>query len=284
MDHFTNCFRMSLLVAGLAIGEAWLSDKPLAGEPLGGSEAACEPANHPREQKWGSVRVRFVFDGPQEKAEAAWATHAAPQAAVDDESLVIHPASRGIRNVVAAVRHVTRVHEMYAHDRDTPVVLVQHNNRFQPHILPVMVGQPLEIRNRDATVHIGLIRPQRSQEMDVLLAPGEEATWRFAHAEFPPVAVGCTFNPWMRAYVLISDNPYVGVSDEYGLVKLVNVPFGEELELRLWHERSGTLVPFHGDLRVLVPEDGTLDLGEIRIPAAALAPPLGFTHANGVNP
>ena len=74
----------------------------------------------------------------------------------------------------------------------------------------------------------------------------------------------------MRAYFIVVNNPYAGVSDDHGVVSLANLPAGEELELRVWHGRTGWL---KADFRVVVPADGLLDLGEISIPAAEFAMP-----------
>jgi len=315
MYHFTNYYRLALLVVGLATVGVCVSGKSLAGEPpdkpkadreeaapaaekskgtatvdywgemhgiWGGAHSQKFMGKRAPEKPWGNLRVRFVIDDPNAKREAAITGHADPQQAAGDETLAIDPVSHGIRNVVVVVRHVSRAHEMYAHESEKPVVLTQHDNRFAPHVLPVMIGQDLRIENRDASRQVAVIHPLRGHAGDLVQMPGDEATWRFIHAQSRPVPVTCTFNPSMRAYVVVANNPYVGVSDEQGVVALTNVPAGEELDLRIWHERSGWLVLFTGDFRVTVPADGLLELREIYIPAADLASPNGFDRAKPV--
>jgi len=271
MYHFTNYYRLALVAVGLVTAGACMSGKSVAGEPQDGPKAKEEGATPAPEKPWGNLRVRFVIDDHNAKREAAVTGHPDPQQAADDETMAIDPASHGIRNVVVVVRHVSRTHEMYAHESERSVVLIQHDAHFAPHVLPVMVGQELRIQNRDASKHVAVIHPPRGEEADLLLASGGEATWRFTHAQSRPAAVTSMFNPSMRAYVVVVNNPYVGVSDDHGVVALTNLPAGEELDLRIWHERYGWLVLFKGDFRVAVPPDGLLDLGEIYIPAADLA-------------
>lgn len=301
MDRFTNHYRSTLLVTGLVMGGIWLSGELRAGDVRGESEVRTKKMVSPPARGWGRLRMRFVVDGgratgevtvanheepPQacgesvtdlRRSEAAVASHVGGQQAAEDETLARYSASRGIRNVVVSIRHVSQAHEMYAHASELPVVLIQRDKQFFPRVVPLMVGQVLKIQNRDPTTHIALIRPLRGPEMNLLLSPGEEAVWWFARAEALPVPVTCTFNPSMRAYVVVVDNPYVAVSNDDGVVDLAGVPAGEELDLHLWHERLGLLaVPLglkRGHLRVVVPADGVLDVGEIHIPVTALAGP-----------
>jgi len=223
------------------------------------------------EKPWGSLRMRFVIDEHNAKREAGITGHAGQQPSADDESLAIDPASHGIRNVVVVVPHVSRVHEMYVDESAKSAVLIQDDTRFVPRVLPVMVRQELKIQNRGVNRQVALIRHSLGQRVDLLTAPGDEAVWQFTHAGFSPAEVTCTSHPSMRAHLVVVDNPYVGVSDDQGVVSLTNVPAGEELDLRIWHERSGWLVLYKGDLRVVVPADGLMDLGEVFIPAADLA-------------
>ena len=49
----------------------------------------------------------------------------------------------------------------------------------------------------------------------------------------------CDVHPWMTAYVVVSPNPFFGVTGDDGSYKIPGVPPGE-YTLEVWHERYGT--------------------------------------------
>ena len=282
MYRFSNYYRSSFLLVGLVAAGACVCGKLWAGDPRNGPEVKGEQTSSAPEKLWGSVQMRFVVDDPRTRGEAVAAHHSDVPPVANDETLVIDAGSHGIRNVVVLVRHVSRVHQMYAHVSGQPAVLKQDDNRFVPHVLPVMVGQQLRIHNDSATRQVAMIRHSQGRGLDLLMAPGEQAMWRFTQADFLPAQVSIASNSSMKAYAVVVDNPYVAVSDDQGMVVLTNVPAGEELDLRIWHERSGWLTFYKGDLRIVVPADGLLDFGEVYIPAADLANSRDFDRTKQV--
>lgn len=222
------------------------------------------------EPGWGDLRMRFVADdsGRANVAER----RIDPAISLADKSPMALTGERGVRDVVVWIRRVSRTHSMY-HDLSDPVVtLTASNHGFVPRLAPIKVGQTLLIRNLDSTNHITLIRPRRGPELNVLLAPGEETTWKFSHAEPWPVAVSCSFHPSMRAQVVVVGNPYVAISDDAGAVRLANLPAGEELDVRMWHVRSGSPArldaAWQERFKIVVPSGGILELGEIIVPTS----------------
>lgn len=259
MSRFMNISRAVYLCAGLIVWPGWRHG-------AWGDESAPEKTdvgnvtvNRPSNDAWGELRVRFVSEGLPERLPV-------PELGTGSSG-----ASReGVRDAVIWLRRVSRSHDLYRHAG--PGVLTVRDNEFIPHVLVVRVGETLKVRNRDAVNHIALIRPTRGRELNVLLAPGDERTWRFMHPEPFPLPVTSTFDPSMRGFIVVTDNPYVAVSDDDGFARLANVPAGEELEMRLWHETTGFFTrpgaPRGRASRIVVPADGVLDLGEIAIPTA----------------
>ena len=227
--------------------------------------------------------MRFVSD-IAEARKVAGSSHTDVRRESDDADSAVHSHLCGVQDVVVWIRHVPKAHNSYSSQSDKLVELNARDHQFIPHILPVMVGQTLRIRNRDPFMHTVLVRPPLGQEMDLLLAPGDEVTWRFANIEFLPIPVTCTFNPSMRAYIVVSDNPYIAVSDENGDAQILNLPTGEEFSLHVWHERLGLIAhdtgtrirPWH----VVIPSTGLLDLGEIQIPSTVSASHLDLNSSN----
>jgi hypothetical protein len=110
---------------------------------------------------------------------------------------------------------------------------------YKPHIVGVMVNQPLEILNSDPFLHN--VHPQPT-------APGNEAfnqgmpvkgmkvTKTFASAEMIPVK--CDVHRWMSSYINVVKNPFYAVSGDDGSFAIKNLPAGT-FTLEAWHEKLG---------------------------------------------
>lgn len=275
---------MFLIASAVSLSEGGESDVPAAARP--DKKAASSERSEPQ---WGSLAGRFVFEGALPQArEAETEAGARGKHKIRDESLVIDPNGRGIKNVVVFARKVSRIHEGQAELRKEGVTLDQRESRFQPHVLALMVGQPLRIKNANKIVHICLIRPrlgmQSNTEVNAMLSPGDEVEYRFSYAERRPLPVTCSFHPWMKAYVLPRDDAYFAVTDESGAFEIENLPAGENVEFQVWHERAadGALEAQpdwkNGRFRVTVPANEIFHLGDIVVPASA------FDLRNGSNP
>jgi len=62
----------------------------------------------------------------------------------------------------------------------------------------------------------------------------------FSHAEQLPARVSCAIHPWMSAWLLIRDNPYMASSDANGRLLIKNLPVGK-WTIQFWHEKAGYL-------------------------------------------
>jgi hypothetical protein len=83
------------------------------------------------------------------------------------------------------------------------------------------------------------------------------------------VEISCSIHPWVIAYVLPRDNPYIGLSDEDGSFEITNLPAGKSLEFQVWHERANGFMKLERKgwkngrfTRTIQP--GENDLGEIK--------------------
>ncbi len=107
-----------------------------------------------------------------------------------------------------------------------PAVLNQKGCMYEPRILALRVGQPLEVHNEDPTVHNINVRARKNHSWNRSEEPGEPAfTETFKHAELD-VPVSCNVHPWMRAYLFIFDNPYYDVTTKTGDFELKGLPPG----------------------------------------------------------
>lgn len=52
------------------------------------------------------------------------------------------------------------------------------------------------------------------------------------------VRFGCGVHPWMRAYVIVRDNPYFALSDRHGRYAISDIPAGRRVVV-IWHAVLG---------------------------------------------
>lgn len=124
-----------------------------------------------------------------------------------------------------------------------PAVIDQKGCMYTPHVIAMMIGQPLVVKNSDKCMHnfhtisednpsINMAQPQQDlhgQEVDPSLAPNTPETIR----------VKCDVHPWMSGYICVFDNPYFGVSDDKGNFTIKGLPDGN-YTLTAWQEILGT--------------------------------------------
>ena len=108
-----------------------------------------------------------------------------------------------------------------------PVLLDQSGCDYQPHIVVVMVGQPLRIRNSDDTLHNIHPRPTVNKEFNIgQPRQGMETTKVFDKPELM-IPTSCEVHPWMRAYVSVVANPFFTVTKEDGSFEIKGLPDGD---------------------------------------------------------
>jgi hypothetical protein len=232
---------------------------------------------------WGSLTGTFVFEGtPPAPKLLPTGGKDAPTCNPDgipDESLVVDPQSKGVKNVLVFLKKASRTHESYAQSASQPALFDQKNCMFETHVLPVLVKQPVVLKNSEAGVgHNTQISPPADTAVNPLLPPGGQQDYAFGRPQNVPVPATCSIHPWMKAYIIPRDNPYYAVSDASGKFTIPNIPDGEDLEIQLWHESAAgakgvLVVPGLTDGKGIVKrklgENEAVDLGAVQLPASA---------------
>lgn len=233
------------------------------------------------EDTWGVVKGRIVF------AEAAPAPE---KIAVErdpevcgivgqfDESLIVHKDHRGISNVAVWLETRDKI-PVHPDLEDPPPKLPSIDNRdcrFEPRLLTVRTGQPFELKNSDPVAHNAAVYARRNTPFSEIIPMHQPLQKKFAKAETLPVRVDCSIHSWMKAWMIVSDHPYVAITSAEGTFELRNVPAGT-WKFRFWHERPGYLqalitngrpAPLEkGNWMLDIHPDETLDLGDLIAPA-----------------
>ena len=113
--------------------------------------------------------------------------------------------------------------------------IAQINKSFDPHILVIQVGTPVQFPNKDPFLHnvFSLFDGKRFD-----LGFYEAGSSKTVHFDRPGVSfLFCNIHPEMSGAVVAVDTPYFGMSDRNGRVSIQNVPDGR-YQLNVWYERS----------------------------------------------
>lgn len=105
-----------------------------------------------------------------------------------------------------------------------PTDLVQQGESFRPTLLVIPVGSSVRFPNGDPLFH-NVFSYSRPKRFDLGRYPrGESKTVTFEKAGY--VKVLCEVHKWMRAGVLVADNPFYAVVPESGRFRFDGVPAG----------------------------------------------------------
>jgi plastocyanin len=113
--------------------------------------------------------------------------------------------------------------------------IAQINKSFDPHVLVIQVGTPVQFPNKDPFLHnvFSLFDGKRFD-----LGFYEAGSSKTVHFDRPGVSfLFCNIHPEMSGAVVAVDTPYFGMSDRNGRVAIQNVPDGR-YQLNVWYERS----------------------------------------------
>jgi plastocyanin len=205
--------------------------------------AANAPAAAPVDMATvGNITGGVTFDGtpPTPKkinmaAEPSCAAAHAGSPAVDQE--VVVGDGKALANVVVYVKEGLGDRSFSA--PGTPATIDQKGCTYEPHVLALMSGQTLQVRNDDQTTHNIHPVPKDNREWNKSQAPGappiEES---FARPEIC-IPVKCNVHPWMKAYIAVFKHPYYSVTAKDGQFNLKDLPPGT-YTIEAWHEKLGT--------------------------------------------
>lgn len=226
---------------------------------------------------WGSIEGQFVADGkievPLRFKKGDPTIKDGPVCAVTDmpdESLIVNPENNGIANVFIYLRKApAKVHpDLKAPPKDK-IVFDQMGCRYIPHGVAVRVGQPVQCISSDAAAHNLHTNPVAGSASNFIVQPNDKVGQdvKFDVVETLPVKVVCDIHSWMDAYWVVTDHPYVAVTDKDGKFKIENLPAGEH-SFRVWHERQGYL---NRSYKVTVEAGKTTVLNVEKVSAAKLS-------------
>jgi plastocyanin len=123
------------------------------------------------------------------------------------------------------------------YEAEGSITLEQKDCVYTPRIQAALVEQEIIIKNSDPTLHnvnagkgsatlFNTAQPKGAP--DLKKSFDESGTYRFR----------CDVHPWMRAFVIINENPFYAVSGADGTFKIEKVPDGK-YKMEAWHSIFG---------------------------------------------
>ena len=135
-------------------------------------------------------------------------------------------------------------------------ILDQKGCFYEPHVVGVMVGQKLAIRNSDDVLHNVHGLGFANDEFNVAQTPGAVNRRRFKAVEVP-FRIKCDVHPWMGAWVGVVDHPFHAVTDDKGAFEIKGLPPGT-YKIEVWHERY---VSVAAEVKVAAGDAKTVNFG-----------------------
>lgn len=234
--HRTRCLHPGLTVVLLMVS----LQTGVAGSDLPTGSSEPEPAT-------GTIAGRVIFEGtvpPPRLLARKDEKSGCGKFGVYDESLLVHPESRGIANVLVWLMRAPDAVKLQGESNrpsaDEPRDAAIEKCQFSPRVRILRTGAPLRLSARDNDVlHNVQALPFRNPHSPYLVSPSRYwIEFQFKKAEPVPIPVRCNYHRWERGYWLVLDHSVAAKTDSNGRFSLSGAPRGE-FAYRVWHERVG---------------------------------------------
>jgi len=191
-------------------------------------------------QDAGTIKGKVIFKGDKDKYKReVLDTGKDPNckkavAKIGSEEVILNTKTDPItiRNVLV---HLTEGVPPKKYDPPkTPAVIDQHGCQYKPHMVVLMEGQELEIRNSDDTNHNIHFLPKKNEEFNKT-QPKKDMVDTVKLVSEDPFHVKCDVHPWMGATVAVLNHPFFAVTGEDGTFEIKNVPPGT-YTIEAWQE------------------------------------------------
>ena len=218
-------------------------------DSFGGSAIEVAVVKDEQWDGWATISGAFTYDGTAPARKDIGSSINKDQqvcapGTMLSEQLIVNPKNGGIQNVVVYLtiekgRNVP-IHESALSPSGDAPVFDQIACVFTPHVLAVHMGRGnILFKNSDNVGHNTAMEPPNGKTISATI-PANGSTLYPLQAEEPyPVGAACTIHPWMKGYLMVRSNGYFAVTDKDGKFTIPNLPAGNKLKIRVWHESAG---------------------------------------------
>jgi len=196
---------------------------------------------------WADLKITFIYDASEAPLRKRFVPLDDPTCMPENlmplsEAMIVDRETKGIKNMVmyldpkkseGIARNVYPALQM---PPLAPAVLDIRGCGFEPHIFSSRVGQTIRLTNSDDYGHNPNFVFFANGLESRMHPPGHSINIDLKLSEKAPTPIHCSIHPWMRAYVLVFDHPYSGISDEKGVLKIEKLPARKPITFKIWHE------------------------------------------------
>ena len=214
----------ALTLAGCGGGET-----PAPKADAGATPAAGGAAATPDMDNGATVTGKVIFDGtaPVMKVldmSAVPACTAAHKTPARSEELIVGK-DKGIKDAFVWIKSGLPADKTWAVPT-TAVTITQEGCMYSPHVLGIMAGQNLDIKNSDPTNHNIHPMPAVNADFNQSQPPGAADITHVFPREEVLVPVKCNIHPWMKAYIGVVNSPFYAVTGDDGSYTIKGLPPG----------------------------------------------------------
>jgi plastocyanin len=183
-------------------------------------------------QQWGDLEGTFLFKGTPPTPEKIVPTkdpEFCGKHPLAIENVVVNKDNKGLANVAVYLFDTAKpkIHPDYEKEAKAEVVVDNEKCRFEPHVTAIRTGQTLVVGNKDPIAHNTKADFFNNNPFNDLIPASGSIKKTFTKAETTPSELSCSIHPWMKAYLLIREDPYFAVSDKDGNFVIKNLPVGD---------------------------------------------------------
>lgn len=117
-----------------------------------------------------------------------------------------------------------------------PAEINQVGCHYEPHVLGIMVGQELTIKNSDDTLHNIHALPFNNKEFNFGQPQKGMTEKKSFTAVEVMVKVKCDVHAWMGCWIGVLDHPFYAATDASGKFNIAGLPDGK-YTVEVWHEK-----------------------------------------------
>ncbi|MGC8640501.1 MAG: carboxypeptidase regulatory-like domain-containing protein [Isosphaeraceae bacterium] len=256
------------------------ASKPGAAPAAGTSTPSAESTSSTpvKAEGFGTLKGQITFDGAAPEVKHLFEKGKAPKdptvCAKDgpllDEKLIVDGATKGVKNVLVYIPKPTQTSpdakKAYS---AKPVLFDQEKCVFIPHVIGVMAGSTITLKSSDPVNH-NINARLKVRSFNQLLQPQGKSEFTPEGPERTPAEVTCDIHPWMKAWWMVLDNPYIAVTDDKGYFEIKNAPAGTQ-KVVVWQEavdKNGFVTAPSGEAIVLKANDTVVK--DFKIPPSRL--------------
>jgi hypothetical protein len=121
----------------------------------------------------------------------------------------------------------------------TPAVIDQRGCAYTPHVICIIAGQKLALRNSDGTFH-NVHGTLKGKDLVNKMQGPKTADLAIENAAAPGdvIELACAVHPWMHAYAVVQDHPFFAVTGTDGVFAISGLAPGT-YTLEAWHPTLG---------------------------------------------